>query len=60
MHKIIIPGQIVENPNLKPILVVKVQLTFCGYRAAPNILACVLCSVLSLQQKLKYKLASVC
>ena len=31
MHIIIIPEQIVENPNFKPILVVKELSTFCGF-----------------------------
>ena len=56
IHRIIIPGQIVENPNFQPILVVKEWSTFCGFYAAPNIFAC---SLLSLLQKLiKYKQAS--
>ena len=40
MHIIIIPEQIVENPNFKPILVVKEWPTFCGFRAEQNILVC--------------------
>ena len=56
MHKSIIPEQIVENPNFKPLLVVKEWPTFCGFCAAPNIFACIL---LSLQKKLiKCKQAS--
>ena len=31
MHIIIIPEQIVENSNFKPILFVKEQSTFCGF-----------------------------
>ena len=58
MHESIIPEQIVENPNFKPLLVVKEWPTFCGFCAAPNIFAC---SLLSLQKKLiKYKQPSAC
>jgi hypothetical protein len=48
IHKIIIPEQIVENPNFNLILVVKEWSTFCGFCATPNIFAC---SLPSLQQK---------
>ena len=36
MHIIIIPEQIVENPNFKLILVVKECSTFWGFSATPN------------------------
>ena len=55
MHKIIIPEQIVENPNFKLILVVKEWPTLFVHTKYIST-----CSVLSLQQKLKYTQASVC
>ena len=48
IHIIIIPEQIVENPNFKLILVVKEWSTFLGFCATPNIFAF---SLMSLQQK---------
>ena len=45
IHKIIIPEQIVENPDFKPILGVKESPTFCDFYAAPIIFACSLLSL---------------
>jgi hypothetical protein len=55
MHKIIIPEQIVENPNFKLILVVKELPTLIVRTKYIS-----MNSVLSLHEKLKYTHASVC
>ena len=54
MNIIIIPEQIVKNPNFKPILVVKEQSTFFRTKYISMF------NVISLQQKLNYSQLSVC
>ena len=56
MHIIIIPEQIVENPNFKPILVVKEWPTFYGFWAKPNILACLVYNHYSRNQNIDKRL----
>ena len=58
MHKIIILEQIVENPNFKPILVIKGLSTILYFLSCIKYIS--MFSVLSLQQKLKYTQVSVC